>query len=119
MLEPVWTRMLRFPHVFEVAQARGVLHEYDLHGVRRLERQRGAVAAPTTLRFRGWTFPARDLSTLLDGGRLEPSVCELLSQLLRLLLPRDVVLHSAHVLRVQKLDVARRGRSRRGACWRG
>ena len=106
MLQPVWTRMLQFPHVFEVAQARGVLHEYDLHGVRRLERQRGELAAPTTLRFRGWTFPVRDLGALLDGGRVEPSICELLSQLLRLLLPRDVVLHSAHVLRAQKLDAA-------------
>ena len=48
----------------------------------------------------------RDRGALLDGGRLEPSVCELLSQLLRLLLPRDVVLHSAHVLRAQKLDAA-------------
>ena len=100
----VWSKLHTFPHMFEVYAARGEdLMNYDLHG-----EPRKAVAAATTLTqlsYRGWNVGLTDFDALLEKGVLEPSTWELLANVLRSSLPRDVLLRQAHMLRKQKTGV--------------
>ena len=76
---------------------------YDLHG-----EPRSTVGMETTvtqLSYRGWNVGLTDFDALLEKGNLEPSTWELLANVLRASLPRDILLRQAHVLRKQKTGV--------------
>ena len=103
-MRDVWQKLHTFPHMFEVFSARGEdLMRYDLHG-----EPRSTVGMETTLTqlsYRGWNVGLTDFDALLEKGTLEPSTWELLANVLRASLPRDILLRQAHVLRKQKTGV--------------
>ena len=94
----VWWKLHTFPHMFEVYAAKGEdLMRCDLQGAPR--RTFASESRLTQLVYRSWKVSISDVDALLDKGILEPSAWELLANVLRFSLPRDVLLRQAHVLR--------------------
>ena len=100
LYEGVWAKMQTFPHIFEVAAARGRLAEYDLQGRPRAVREH----ALTTLSYQRWNVPLRDLDAFLDKGVMSESVWEFLGKVWRAQLPQSVLVHRPHVLRQGKVS---------------
>ena len=97
----VWWKLHTFPHMFEVYAAKGEdLMRYDLQGEPR--RAFASESRLTQLVYRSWKVSISDVDALLDKGILEPSAWELLANVLRFSLPRDVLLRRAHELRSKK-----------------
>ena len=104
LVRHVWKKLHTFPHMFEVFAARcDDLMRYDLNGESR--HVHAAQTTLTQLSYRGWNVGLSDYDALLEKGVLEPSTWELLANVLRALLPRDVLLRQVHVLRQQKTGV--------------
>ena len=99
VIDTVWTKMQAFPHIFELAAARGELMDYDLNGKKR---EQSSSSAIQYLTFRRWKVQLHDFDLLVQRGVLEPSTWELLALLMRPHLPKDVLLRQPHVLRSRK-----------------
>ena len=97
-LKHVWKKLQEFPHLFEVAAARGTLMDFDLNGQRKMKQ----AATIKHIAYRGWKVVLTEYDTLLQKGALEPSMVELMAKMLRQHLPKDVLLHRPHQLRSQK-----------------
>ena len=97
-LMSVWNKLQKFPHLFEVAAARGTLMDYDLNGHRKMKQ----AASIQHIAYRRWKVVLTEYDMLLQKGALEPSMFELLANVLRPHLPPDVRLHRPHQLRSQK-----------------
>ena len=97
-LRLVWNKLQKFPHIFEVAAARGTLMDFDLNGQRKMKQ----AATIKHIAYRGWKVVLTEYDTLLQKGALEPSMVALMAKLLRQHLPKDVLLHRPHQLRSQK-----------------
>ena len=104
-LKDVWRKLLTFPHVFEVAAARGDLDNYDLNG------QRHEVTTPSIQHVSlgpsqgQWKVPLMQYNTLLEKGSLEPSVMELYLSFLKPHLPEDVLVKNVFALRSRKTSL--------------
>ena len=97
-LERIWDKLQTFPHIFEVAAARGTLMDYDLNG----ERKTKQATAINHLTYRRWKVVLKEYDMLLHKGTLEPSMFELLANVFRQHLPQDVFVHRPYVLRSKK-----------------
>ena len=84
-LEEVWEKLHTFPHMFEIAAARGTLMDYDLNG----ERKTKKATVINHVTYRRWKVVLSEYDLLLQKGTLEASMFELLANVLRLHLPRD------------------------------
>ena len=104
-LKDVWRKLLTFPHVFEVAAARGDLDNYDLNG------KRHEVTTPSIQHVSlgppqgQWKVPLAQHNTLLEKGSLEPSVMELYLSFLKPHLPEDVLVKNVFALRSKKTSL--------------
>ena len=97
-LERIWNRLQTFPHVFELAAARGTLMDLDLNGQRKTKE----ATSISHVTYRRWKVVFKEYEMLLLKGTLEPSMFEFLANVFRQHLPKDVFLHRPHVLRSQK-----------------
>ena len=94
----VLTRLQQFPHIFDLADARHDLEQYDLSGLPRAR----TTPTLTQVRYLGWNIPMRSLTSFTTMGTLDPATFELLANLLRPHLPRTTRLHNAFTLRTGK-----------------
>ena len=83
VLRHVWNKLQEFPHLFEVAAARGTLMDFDLNGKRKMKQ----AATIKHIAHRGWKVVLTEYDTLLQKGALEPSMFELMAKILRQHLP--------------------------------
>ena len=97
-VEQVWAKLNTFPHVFEIANARGELANYDLNGCRR----EGNTISIQHVSYRQWKVSLIEYDELLEKGSLEPSMMELLMNFLRPHLPRDIFIKQPFALRSKK-----------------
>merc|ERR1711953_1558737 len=93
--EEVWRKLNSFPHIFEIANARGDLMGYDLNGCRR-EKSHASIEHVS---YRQWKVSLLEYDELLEKGTLEPSTFELLMNFVRPHLPKDVFVKQPFALR--------------------
>ena len=79
----VWEKLQTFPHMFEVAAARGTLMDYDLNG----ERKTKKATVINHVTYRRWKVVLSEYDLLLKKGTLDTSMFDLLANVLRRHLP--------------------------------
>ena len=95
----VWRRMRLFPHVFEVAHARGDVDSLDLHG-RPLSRQAAAVEKVQVLIDQNqWNVPMAELYDFGTEGSLSTGVWQMLANRFQAFLDDTIVLSSPYALK--------------------
>ena len=96
--EEVWRKLNTFPHIFEIANARGDLMDYDLNGIRR-EKSHVSIEHVS---YRQWKVSLLEYDELLEKGILEPSTLELLMNFVRPHLPKEIFVKQPFALRSKK-----------------
>ena len=94
-VDAVIHRMGLFPHVFEIAAARGRLGDYDLAG-NALNTHTYDI---THVSYQGWSVALREINAFLAAGTIEPATFEFFAKLIRPHLPATTSLRNTFDLR--------------------
>ena len=106
----VWHKLHMFPHMFEIAAARGELDEYNLDGTKRGKSTHATEVQ--TLELFGWRVSVDDVRAFVVANDMSAALMELLAKIARRKLPRSCTLHNVYkAKRLQKIDITSTGAS--------
>ena len=96
-MRQVWNRMQCFPHIFEIADARGELDNYDLQG-HYVKAHSPDIAQLRAIQDDGWEVHLADLYDFTHSGILSLAMYHLIANRIQKYVLPDIVLHSPFVL---------------------
>ena len=96
VFQPVWERLQKWPHNFEILAARGIIQEASLHGEKLPSVDMSAALSRVTAS--GYYVFLKEWLSYVDHGVLSLSAFEFLAKLFRKRLSKDVVLYTPHLL---------------------
>ena len=107
----VWKKLHMFPHMFEIAAARGELDDYNLNGTKK-EKTSNATDIRVMELF-GWRVNTDDVRDFITSNQMSTSLMELLAKVARRKLMHQCTLHNVYkTKRLRSLQIHQRTSSK-------